>query len=840
MKKSIVILLLVISCPTLFSQTWQEKITDPANFYSIREAYLNNSKIEKEKNKTNFKDSDGEEEKFRRWEYIMEPRVYPSGKMPITGYLLDELNKFNETNKTQSDTIYQANWKPIESSDGFPDNGYSGRMNCIAFHPLDTNIIYLGSPCGGLWKTTNGGSTWVSKTDYFPSLGVSEIVFNPKNPDIMYMATGDKDAAYFISNPYSYGLLKSTDGGESWDTTGLKHLFKDQMTIQRLIIHPTQPNILLAAVTGENGSLKGIWRTTDGGTNWKNVIGGAKYDIEFNPANPNIVYASAYKYLTRSTDAGATWINIVSDSLPKNEVTYAKIAVSPANPHIVFAQFLNPNTGYTYGLYKSSDDAISWRKINSQEISIQSGYDWVLTMSELDSNLIFYGGQELFGSYDGGKSTVYFPSGHVDHHGLDYRPGTNVLYNCNDGGIYKSYNNAKNWQNLNKTLQTFQYYRLGGSLTNKDLIITGAQDNGTQKHTIPSWLQIGQLADGAECIVDYNDPKIFYTSYQYGWLNRFGMVAGAFTMPPTAGESSSCAWITPYLMHPTNSKVLFFGAKDVFKTTDRGNEWMGYSDQLTAKDNVGGGMLRCMAISESMPDSVLYAGSYVVVYMTSDGGKKWNNITTNLPTSAGCFDCSAISSIAVHPQLPMTAWVAMSGYKEGNKVFKTTNGGNTWVNISGNLPNIPVNNVIYEKNNKDGLYLGTDLGVFYKDSSMTNWVHYMKGLPNVPVQELEIHYPSNRLRAATFGRGLWETNLYGVFTSVDEGESTQNSIKTRIVNGILELPESFILNSQITIYSSIGAVVYSGNSQSRIDVSYLPSGIYFVKSNIGILKFIKN
>jgi photosystem II stability/assembly factor-like uncharacterized protein len=536
------------------------------------------------------------------------------------------------------------------------------------------------------------------------------------------------------------------------------------MEIHRLLIHPSQPGILLAAVTGVNGNLRGVYRSADAGQTWTKTYGGAKYDLEFHPANPAIVYASAWQYVIRSADNGITWSTVSSPVFPASNMTYSKIAVTPAQPDAVYLQYLGQPSGNTLGLYRSGDAGLTWTQQNSYAITTQGGYDWVLAVSPSDPDLVLYGGQSMFRSSNGGITTAFSASGHVDHHGLDYRPGSDVLFNCNDGGIYKSYDHGLSWINLNKGLQTFQYYRLGCSATDPGLILTGAQDNGSWKHKHPFWSLVG-WGDGMECLVDYSDTAIYYTSSQYGNITRHGPVPGPFMPPPTAGNSSKCAWVTPYLIHPNDPATLFFGAKDIYKTADRGNSWSPYSVNLTINDNIGGGMLRNMAISASTPDSVLYAVSYVVVYKTADGGISWQNITGTLPTSAGCFDCAALSDVEIHPANPSMAWVTFSGYSDSSRVYQTTDGGNTWINFSGTLPRVPVNCIVAEPGSAGGLYIGTDLGVFYRDSALGDWIPFMTGLPNVPVLELEIHAATGKIRAATFGRGLWESDLYGVATS---------------------------------------------------------------------------
>jgi len=370
--------------------------------------------------------------------------------------------------------------------------------------------------------------------------------------------------------------------------------------------------------------------------------------------------------------------------------------------------------------------------------------------------------------------------------------------------------------------------------------VTGAQDNGSQLHNSTQWQTVGG-ADGGECIIDYTDTNIYYYTYQYGTLNRRGQGIGNITQPPNAGTSNN-AWITPYLIHPKDPKILFYGGKDIYKTMNRGNIWSSISNKLTAADGVGGGMIRSMAISESNPDSVLYAASYVVVYRTTDAGQTWQNITSNLPTSAGCFDCSAISGIAVHPDNPDIAWVTMSGYSDKNKIFKTVDGGKTWQNISSNLPYVPVNCIVYQKGSKDAIYIGTDIGVFFKDSTMNSWLPFMTGLPNVPVSELEIHYGSQTIRAATFGRGLWESNLYGALNSINtqSEEVKPDLIVPNPASEYIELPEGMSGDKELAIYNALGSLILRMKPEgSRMNINFLPQGIYFLKIDGKVSKFVK-
>ncbi len=833
MKQYYVCLGMILTIFFSQAQSWKDNIKDPSNFYSVREAWLQHLAEVKKQHTESVLENDNEETKFKRWEYFMEPRVYPSGKFPSGDHLLNEIEKFkNNYSAKSSSTVNPANWMPLEPAIGFPVNGNAGRVNCIAFHPTDTNTMFIGTPMGGLWKTIDGGQTWLPKTDNLPNIGVSEIAINSLTPTIMYMATGDKDAANYYSNPYSIGLMKSTDGGTTWNNTSLQFIYSDQPTIQRVLIHPTQPNILLVSVAAVNGAPKGIWRSTDDGTTWTNVYGGSKYDMEFDPADPNIVYASAYSYMLRSTNAGLTWSTMTSTVFPSVGQTSAKIAVTPANPNVVYVQWVN-NSGNTIGLYKSFDTGLTWTVQNTYSFATQGVYDWVLAVSPIDSNKLMYGGQSMYRTANAGITTNAASGGYFDNHGLDYRPGSKALFNSCDGGIYKSYNDGLNWINLNKTLQTFQYYRLGCSATKSSMVLTGAQDNGTMRHFIPNWTKIGG-GDGMECIIDHSDSTIYYTASQYGNISRWGTGLGPFTPPPTSGNSTFSYWVAPYVMHPIDPKIIYYGAKDIYRTTNRFNTWTNYSNNLTVADNVGGGMIRSLATSDSKPDSVLYGASLVVVYRTIDAGTSWQNITSNLPVSAGCFTCSAISDIEVHPTKPNTAWVTISGYSPNNRVFKTVDGGATWTNISSNLPAVPINCIVYEKNSPDNLYIGTDIGVFFKDSTSANWSPYMTGLPNVGVQELEIQYSSGNLRAATFGRGLWESSLFTVTTSLNK-KSITNSINLypNPSKGIFTIDLKTISGkNKIEVYNQIGQKVFTEqllSGKTVLDLSQIAKGIYFSK-----------
>ncbi|MFN8280605.1 MAG: hypothetical protein U0V49_10015 [Saprospiraceae bacterium] len=715
---------------------------------------------------TNDRGIDGFQEKLARWEHTVGSRALPSGNLEPMNRSYAKAWEFMYHHQNELKNRNRG-WYPLESESSFTPGSNAGRINSLAFHPTDSNTIFIGAPAGGLWKSTDAGKSWISLTSQIPSIGVGDIVVNPNNVDEIYIATGDRDAAYFISNPYSFGILKSNNGGKTWDTSGLQFMASHRMSITRLIMHPNNSEILYAAVTSAETNYKGLWKTTDGGKKWTNINGGAKYDVEFHPNNPSIIYTSGYKNVQRSLDGGLTWQNLSTyPGMPAtSDYTISHIAVTPAEPEAVFLVFVD---GVTKGIYKSSDHGERWRVLNKFSLNTQGGYDFDFAVSQIDTQNIVLGGQLMAVSVNGGKTMLTRSEGHVDHHAFYFRRNSNLLFDCNDGGIYASSNMGQTWINLNKGLSVMQYYRIASSGVDSTFILGGAQDNGSLLFT-DGKRQMIFGADGMYCAIDPKDPEVYYTSYQYGNLIPWGPHAPDFTSPPNAG-SNSYSWVAPFVIHPTKPERIFIAGKDIFTSEDYGANWTNYSTNLTASDNVGGGTIRSMAISSSDPDHYMYATSYVVVYKTSDGGKNWQIVTSNLPVSAGCFDCSALSSIVIDPDDPEHLWVTISGYSVSNRVFESLDGGKFWNNISFNLPAVPVNCLVVDKVDKQTLYIGTDIGVFKRDSFSSHWDLWMDGMPIVPVQQLELLGQFRKLRAATFGRGLWEMSLnQGVISQVQNG-----------------------------------------------------------------------
>ena len=377
---------------------------------------------------------------FKRREAFMEPRVYPDGIFPYSK-LYEEYNKLKNQPKSLNQENIEADWQAYgPTSVPYQNNGTKrcvGRINIVEFNPNDPNLIWVGSPSGGLWQSSDGGESWTSNNDLLPNLGVSDIAIDPTNPSIMYILTGDRDA----DDTYAYGLLKSTDGGQSWNTTGLSFNLNNAYRGNRILINPNNTNILL--VSTRKSGYGEIYRSIDAGENWDMVLQGPNFiSMEFNVSNPNIVYAvtTGTSKFYKSNDNGLNWDNVTNDvGLPNSGNNRGIIGVTEANPNVVYVLYSSNDDGFG-GLYKSEDggfnftlqsetpNILSWETDGSGEGG-QGWYDLALAVSPTNEDLVFAGGVNIWKAFDGGQyweiSSHWFGGdgveyAHADQHILKY------------------------------------------------------------------------------------------------------------------------------------------------------------------------------------------------------------------------------------------------------------------------------------------------------------------------------------------------------------------------------------------------------------------------------------
>lgn len=798
MRRAVLIRVAAIACmawlATMFgtgsAQEWRKLREEGANFYDVKRSFeqaeaqaLQNALLKKGAEEEGFED-DGKMPgytSFKRWEYWMEPRVYPSGNMPEPDQVAKAFQEYLQrhgalmkgaaTPASVVTAIPAANWTSLGPTSWVltPSSVAPGlaRVTAITIHPTDPSTIFVGTPSGGLWKTTDGGANWSTNTDNLPVLGVSSIVIDPTNTNIMYMATGDNDGSQQTS---SIGVLKSTDGGATWNTTGLNFQVTESRRIYKLLIHPTNSNILVAAVSN------GFWKTTNAGATWSRKAMGGYYriprEIEFKPGDPATVYATVKSITSpypmdfwKSTDIGETWTQITT-GVPTT-ASRIEIGVSANNASYVYLFACAANTGGQsfLGLYRSTDSGLSFTTQSttpnvlgylangSDATSGQGNYDLAFGVSPTNADELYTGGVNIWKSTNGGVNWtnkthwVYSTNPnayvHADVHLFAFSGST--IYTGTDGGFYKSADGGTTWTDLSAGIISMQFYRIGSDPNSANLVYGGAQDNTITRYSGSGIWESFVSGDGAECLVDRTNSNIVYFATQGGSLNRSSnALVTRSSIKNNINEAG--AWVTPYVMDPVTNTTLYAGYVNVWKTTNSGGSWT----KLSSFANTATIVDLQVAPSDA---NYIYVTKTANVYRSSDGGANWTDITAGLPAAA-------YKQIAVASNDPQKIWLTLSGYLSGNKVWASTNGGATWTNYSGTLPNLPFNTIVYHNNGgNDALYAGADVGVYYRDNTLSDWQLYQTGLPNVPISELEIHASSGKLRAGTFGRGLWETDL---------------------------------------------------------------------------------
>lgn len=731
-------------------QSWQEAIGPTEhNFFEIKEkaeqwfAERNAFKmkdlreIPRVNGERNF---DKEYHKFQRWVWFWQDRVHPDGSFP-------DLRKNLSVYKKSHSKSHQKNIGPqwINITQTWSTSGYNGmgRTTCMAFHPTDVNTWWVGAPNGGIWRTTDGGTTYTSLGDELPYSAVGSIVVDPTNTEVIYLGMGENNAWW---EP-SIGVMKSVDGGETWSTTGLSWNLSNGPALSKVVMDPTDNLTLMAAADN------GMWRTTDGGISWNVVQQGYFADIEYHPTNPSIVYAGEYDYwgnsdVWKSTDAGQSWTKV--SALGQTQ-TNIRLEVTAADPDRLAVMF----TG-TDELYMSYDAGVTFTYRGS--VPATDG----MVISQTVANRMYVGQLDVHKSTNGGSSfnqiSLWYNGGgglhtvHADTRNTAYNPLTpNMVWFCNDGGIYRYNEVTDDFEDFSDGLIIMQYYSLACSQTEPQMLIGGTQDNGGRKR-LPNgnWVATNG-GDAMVTAIDPTDEDVFYTTYVYGELYRTTDGWNNDTYNSISdniqGGTPPGKWVTPYVIDPNDNETLVAGYDDIYRTTNRGSSWTKISDSLA-----NGATIRTLAVAPSN-SSVIYAAVNNRIYKTSNLGSSWQMYNPPLPSSV------EISSIAVHPNDPDQIWFTLTGFINTKKVYYSPDGGLSWSNWTGSLPNFPVNTIIYEDGSNDAMFIGTDIGVYYRNANMSDWIFWSVGMPNTVVTDFDIQYSDGIIRASTYGRGILERDL---------------------------------------------------------------------------------
>ena len=718
-----------------------------------------------------------DDQQAARQAWFYNQRAYPLSRIPAGARLnaIRELQRIDaaaaqrpvpraSTPRTSGIAPNSSTWTLIGPQ---PTSGLvSGRVTGIAIDPRSNNTVYIGAAEGGVWKTTDGGVTWLPLTDSQVSLASGAIALDPLSPDTVYVGTGE--ANFSGDSYYGAGILKSTDAGATW-TSIVGPFLQDH--IGAIVVNTVNSQIVLCA------SDSGIWRSADGAQTWTQTLAGAiGTSLALDPGNPNSVYAAlgdsygnAKNGVYHSTDGGLTWQALTGTGLPSTGAGRIQIAMAPSQTQTLYVQIQDAvSTGNLWGtllgIYKSTDGGNTWTQLTAaQESGTQLWYDSAIAVSPLDPNVVFAGAIGLIRSLDGGQSWSNVLPMHADKHAFAFTQDGAELFIATDGGIYSTTGiTAANptAASLNTTLALTQFYP-GMAIHPQDpeIAIAGTQDNGTQFFSgAPLWTQV-ECGDGGFNVIDPSLPSFAYGSCQQitSIFRTLDLSSQPQWIEAAYGidRSDNAEWVAPLVMDPSNPQTLYFGTYRLWQTLDSAGIWYPVSADLTGGKQQGS--LTAIAVAPSDSHTVYCStnNSYLQVTTNMQLGVNatWTNRSAGLPQRYP-------TKIVVDPIEAATAYVAFSGFATGSlpsgHIFMTTNAGENWTDISGNLPNIPVNDLVVDPDIPNTLYAGTDAGVMVSADAGNTWQTLGGGLPKVVVLSLVLHRPSRILRAATHGRSVWD------------------------------------------------------------------------------------
>lgn len=778
--------------------------------------------------------------RWNRWEWYMSSRVNGNGDLVnISQKMTEQGLQRGVGGAAQRTQSSGGNWAlvgPITTPSGI------GRADRMAFHPTDPNIVFTGTSGGGLWKTTNGGSNWTCLTNDIPSLGVSGIAVHPTTPNTIYILTGDGDSDFgglvedFGYMHTSIGVLKTTDGGTKWAKTAVFPGDIENLNGFQLAMDRNSPNVLLAATN------KGLFRTTNGGQSWTKVIDELCYDVTFKPGSSLTCYAvtrtgnTAHFY--RSLDGGITWNPTSNTDALIAPGRRCRLAVTPANSSWVFILAGgSPDSGRFSGIHRSTTSGAGFGTMSltpnilggsstGVDNKDQSGYDLALAVSSLDEDKVVSGAVNIWRSSGSGitGTWVYDGGTHADIHDLQYNPLDNKLWAATDGGPYYSTDDGDTWTEAYSTLSVSQFYHMAIRPDDFAQLLGGSQDNGV-KYRASSTSHFDDIsgADGYFVGFDAADNSIFYAILNSDVSKFTDNGENRTTISPPGLALNE--FFPTMAVHTSTGNTLWVASDSIWRTTNGGVNW-------TATPDIPGGWY--FKSCKSNGNRLYLAGgnsandvSVKSLRRSDDGGLTWpiGNILHDNPGFPANFP--KITCINTDPTNSGRVWVTFGGFQDGVKVLYSSDFGATWTNVSGSLPNIPVNCI--ELDNSNNAYIGTDHGVYYRGATTTDWVPFYNNLPYTIITDLSLSEADNRIRAATFGRGVWSSDLYS------------NCPATQHITGLLEGQEFYeasgLVSSTATLHASEGTKIqmrsatnvaltpgFSAPANSKLRVSIAPCG----------------
>jgi hypothetical protein len=864
--KKIVILFLCCFCTSyIFAQTTNDTLktllTGKTKYEAIEATVLNFYS-------SRFKGKGSGYNQWLRWLYFNRDRVTAEGDITNTYVKTSEALSNMPTSNLTKNIESMSTWNslgPTSYTSLTTDYLHGlGRIDRIAFHPTNANIFYVGTASGGLWRTNNGGTNWACITEELPTPSIAGIVCSYNDPNTLYVLTGEGEGSYgyfnYMEAGNSTGVYKSTNAGLTWTKTA--PLFTDNQYVAfQLIQHPTKPNVLYAATD------KGLYCTINGGDSWVRSTTDQIRDIVFHPQRPEFIYADAVDELKLFFCTNDTTITSINVSGGLNSGSFVAMAVSPAQPNTVMLMtskgnasgddFKGLNKGtFTYNAFNPSTSTLSFSNViftpnilggavNGSSAGGQAWYNMCIALKPSDANTLITGGLCVWRSTAQGASMTAITKYsnlqsdaiayiHPDIHRVAFNPLNDNLYALTDGGIYKSTNDGTSWTDITAGMSITQYYNIAGAESNANLILGGTQDNGTFfRNTNSANFKRVRGADGFSSAINPDNTNIIYWTENeslFKSINGGNNVSSIKVFPTTSYNSGVFPKVKLNLDYPDT--LTAFTKSIVVLSKNAGANW----DTIR---NIGARDFSFCGDNNSKAYIVTGGSSLQVCTNIFAATPSWISKPT---LSTGTL----YTTLVTFPTYSDWVWLASGSYLATNKVIFSQNGGTTWTNLTGSLPNLPINCMAVDLSAT--LYIGTDVGVFIRRIGDSDWSPFSNGLPRVPVTEIVINNTAQLIRISTLGRGVWSSNIVNVsncnFTESIAGsyygqyyfQASNNIVSTGIIVGSAGTQVDLKAGSYISLnpgfIATTGAVVtavispcYSGIpdlSKQNINLGTLP------------------